>query len=121
MMSIVSLEVTPLCRPMLRRLVVYKPELDAKSRGRTEAKQHMTPKIRTHSLTKSIRHQNTCPRRGVHTQERNYRLLVLQNQFDTETHVLVGVFIHRKEMFNILDFLHRINVRKRVKIISTFM
>ena len=31
--------------------------------------------------------------------------------------VLVGVSIHRKENFNILDFLHRINVRKRVKII----
>ena len=70
--------------------VVYKLEFDAKSRGRTEAKQHMTPKLQTHSLTKSIRNQNACPRRGVHTQEKN---------------------------FNILDFFHRINVRKRVKII----
>ena len=52
--------------------VVYKLEFDAKSRGRTEAKQHMTPKIQTHSLTKSIRHQNACPRRGVNTQERNF-------------------------------------------------
>ena len=42
------------------------------------------------SLTKSIRHKNACPRRGIHTQERN---------------------------FNIPVFLHPINVRKRVKII----
>ena len=53
-------------------IVVYKKAFDAKSRGRTEAKQHMTPKLQTHSLTKSIRHQNTYPRRGVHTQERNF-------------------------------------------------
>ena len=52
--------------------VVYKLEFDAKSRGRTEAKQHMTSNLQTHSLTKSIRHQNACPRRGVHTQERNF-------------------------------------------------
>ena len=83
--------VVDLCIDIVHPLVVYKLEFDAKSRGRTEAKQHMTPKIQTHSLTK--------------------------NQLDTKTHVLVGVSIHRKEIFNILDFLHRINVRKRVKII----
>ena len=37
--------------------VVGKLEFDAKAAGRTEAKQHMTPKLPTHSLTKSIRHQ----------------------------------------------------------------
>ena len=52
--------------------VVYKLEFDAKSHGRTEAKQHVTPKLQTHSLTKSIRHQNACLRGGVHTQERNF-------------------------------------------------
>ena len=53
-------------------LVVYKLEFDAKDAGRTDAKQHMTPWLQTHSLIKSIRHQNASPRGGVHTQERKF-------------------------------------------------